>query len=617
MNVFLVLCCSDEHDRGHGPDRLAQPRRRIFDQSPLKKLEDHYRREDPEGFSRSHPRHCDDVRPQPQHRDDSFDDFEDVWRGKRPRTSYSDEVRRQSPDSPSKSRGKLQPVANSLSICLQSSISDSEVSVYSEAPGEKFRDLISAIANFSGLSALPALVFGTSRVVRLPSEKAIDRQQSLTLSTSKVFGLMMDAWFNEFKRKDHSREGLRAQPFHSIFKSRENRPSLLLFRSADTLLPMEVASNPSLAYPWIVQPTRRFEIKECDLWHFETQVRTSLRVLNFADGSLQALQAPALPENDRKAIQEQLPMVVRTLVQVQTALLCQLIQLRRDRYLSLLRNVEPEMVQRLRHAPMGPVNELFPSDLLKEIHEFNRDHWHNSAILHVAGLASNQRVPTPAAKPQSSYAARNQKKTTDGSSKGHRFAVHPTNLSLVDAPTPSSSSPSPPSVVPPSSPVALGVPDNFKSELLRLEIMRSDQDSLPVGGRLRFFWLCWREIGASKRICRWFRKGYALPFVPGGFEAASAWLSQASPKFLIPNYSADPEKLTVLSEMLQDLLAKQAIVELPADEWAFFNRVFLVPKRTGGFRLILDVSKLNEYLRVASFSMDTVQVIRGAVEPGM
>ena len=45
--------------------------------------------------------------------------------------------------------------------------------------------------------------------------------------------------------------------------------------------------------------------------------------------------------------------------------------------------------------------------------------------------------------------------------------------------------------------------------------------------------------------------------------------------------------------------------------------MFLVPKRTGGYRLILDVSKLNEYLQVSTFSMDTVQVIRGAVEPGM
>ena len=45
--------------------------------------------------------------------------------------------------------------------------------------------------------------------------------------------------------------------------------------------------------------------------------------------------------------------------------------------------------------------------------------------------------------------------------------------------------------------------------------------------------------------------------------------------------------------------------------------VFLIAKKTGGFRLILDMSKLNDFLVVKSFSIDTVQVIRGAVEPGI
>jgi hypothetical protein len=69
--------------------------------------------------------------------------------------------------------------------------------------------------------------------------------------------------------------------------------------------------------------------------------------------------------------------------------------------------------------------------------------------------------------------------------------------------------------------------------------------------------------------------------------------------------------------MLQDLLEKNAICRLPQGTLAFFNRVFLIPKRTGGFRLILDVSKLNEFLRVKSFTMDTVQAIRLSVEQNM
>ena len=69
--------------------------------------------------------------------------------------------------------------------------------------------------------------------------------------------------------------------------------------------------------------------------------------------------------------------------------------------------------------------------------------------------------------------------------------------------------------------------------------------------------------------------------------------------------------------MIDELLLKRAIEPLPSGSRAFFNRVFLVPKRTGGFRLILDVSKLNEFLRVKKFSMDTVQKIRAAIEGEM
>ena len=275
------------------------------------------------------------------------------------------------------------------------------------------------------------------------------------------------------------------------------------------------------------------------------------------------------------------------------------------------------MVQRLRHAPVGQANELFPSALLKEVHEFNRDHWHNSAILHVAGLAANPKGSAPAAKPQPSHASRNAKKAADGSNKFVRFDDLPPSPPLVPAPVPSTCSPLPPSVFPLEDPAAGNLPAGFYDELKRLEGLRALQDALPVGGRLRFFWRLWRELGASKRICRWFRKGYTLPFQPDGFEAASRWLSQSSPRFLMPDYAHEPEKKAALLLMIDDLLDKQAIVPLPTDSWAFFNRVFLIPKKTGGFRLILDVSKLNDYLAVKSFSMDTVQVIRGAVEPGM
>ena len=116
---------------------------------------------------------------------------------------------------------------------------------------------------------------------------------------------------------------------------------------------------------------------------------------------------------------------------------------------------------------------------------------------------------------------------------------------------------------------------------------------------------------------RWFAKGYPLPFAPGLRQEADSWLRQDCPEYLVQSYPNSPLKQNALSQMVDDLLSKQAIEPVPSQVPVFFNRVFLVDKRTGGFRLILDVSKLNQYLVVKPFSMDTAQVIRASVRPGM
>ena len=499
--------------------------------------------------------------------------------------------------------------------CLQDSFSGTEISVFSDGPGDKFRDLIANIAKYSEVKALPALVFHTSRVVRLPSEKASDEQQALTLSTSDALVRMLDAWLHEFARKDHCRDGPRAVALHSIFKSRENRPSVRLFKSADSFIPMDAAKNPSLSFPWIVHPTKRFELKEGDMLHFETQIRTTLRALNFCEASLQAVQHPQIAPEEKEAIEARLPLAMRSMALLQTAMLGQILQLRRDRYLALMRGIELDELRRLRHAKMSPNNELFDADLLREINEFARATWHNSAMLHVAGMASTPRRPAAQSGSQQANASKNKGKK-DGGGQWQRL-VPPVK------PPDSSSSPVLPSVLPStpppvSPPVASSpLPEDFPRQLLLLQRQREMQDVLPVGGRLLHFWQPWRAIGASRKVVRWFREGYRLPFQEGGRNLAAQWFSLASPPHLMPNYSGDPIKQAALLEMIEDLLVKRAVIPLPVDTFAFFNRVFLVPKKTGGFRLILDVSRLNAFLVVKSFSMDTVQVIRAAVEPGM
>ena len=141
--------------------------------------------------------------------------------------------------------------------------------------------------------------------------------------------------------------------------------------------------------------------------------------------------------------------------------------------------------------------------------------------------------------------------------------------------------------------------------------------NLPVGGRLRHFWEQWKAMGAPKQIVQWLRYGYTLPFRKNerGLPVTPP-LRTVPPPELVTNYR-DPGKQASLLSMIDELLEKQAIREIPHTEPVHFSRVFLVPKKNGKLRLVIDLSLLNPWLNCPSFKLDHAQVIREALVPGM
>jgi hypothetical protein len=47
----------------------------------------------------------------------------------------------------------------------------------------------------------------------------------------------------------------------------------------------------------------------------------------------------------------------------------------------------------------------------------------------------------------------------------------------------------------------------------------------------------------------------------------------------------------------------------------FYSHVFLVPKKSGEWRLIIDLSRLNRFLRVPRFKMETTRSVATAIQP--
>ena len=132
--------------------------------------------------------------------------------------------------------------------------------------------------------------------------------------------------------------------------------------------------------------------------------------------------------------------------------------------------------------------------------------------------------------------------------------------------------------------------------------------NLPVGARLQNFWKIWLELGAGPKVVQILKEGYTLPFRirPNLTRSPS-----------VVSCYVNPHRNSYLLEALHQLIAKNA-VELVRHQTSlgFFNRLFLVPKPNNKWRPILDLSKLNPFLKTRKFKMETPETIRTSLQQG-
>ena len=132
--------------------------------------------------------------------------------------------------------------------------------------------------------------------------------------------------------------------------------------------------------------------------------------------------------------------------------------------------------------------------------------------------------------------------------------------------------------------------------------------NLPVGARVQKFWETWLDLGAGPKVVQILKEGYTLPF---RFRPRLT----RSPKVI--SCYVNPHRNSYLLEALHQLIAKNA-VELVRNQTSlgFFNRQFLVPKPNNKWRPILDLSKLNLFLKAEKFKMETPETIRTSLQQG-
>ena len=133
-------------------------------------------------------------------------------------------------------------------------------------------------------------------------------------------------------------------------------------------------------------------------------------------------------------------------------------------------------------------------------------------------------------------------------------------------------------------------------------------NSPPVGGRLRSFSRDWQVNNCSSNLLNIITNDYVLPFLSKP--------NLVRFPLIISEYKALP-KDQALADCIQSLLSKNAIERVEnVKSLGFYSRLFLVPKPHQRWRPVIDLSRLNTFLHVEKFKMETPESIRTSLIPG-
>ena len=132
---------------------------------------------------------------------------------------------------------------------------------------------------------------------------------------------------------------------------------------------------------------------------------------------------------------------------------------------------------------------------------------------------------------------------------------------------------------------------------------------MRVGGCLSSHWRRWKEIGAETWVVTVLRDGYRVPFKDSPPPLARTPVS-------FPTYRAGSPRAQALRQEVEAMLAKGAL-EIARDPGpGFYSRLFLVEKATGGWRPVIDLSYLNDFVQLTPFKMETVASVLLSVREG-
>ena len=125
------------------------------------------------------------------------------------------------------------------------------------------------------------------------------------------------------------------------------------------------------------------------------------------------------------------------------------------------------------------------------------------------------------------------------------------------------------------------------------------QSSQTFAGRISLFKLNWKALTQETWVIQTVTEGYQIPLI--------STPNQHSPPFS-PHLS--PEDTAIMEEEIQSLLQKQAISQIPTAIEGFYSNMFIVPKKDGGQRPVINLKQLNRYVKSEHFKMEGLHTVK-------
>src|SRR5690554_2266736 len=81
-----------------------------------------------------------------------------------------------------------------------------------------------------------------------------------------------------------------------------------------------------------------------------------------------------------------------------------------------------------------------------------------------------------------------------------------------------------------------------------------------------------------------------------------------------PTRHFSQKEKTLIQEEINSLMKKKAIEEVPPDKKEIFSNMFLVPKKNGSKRPVLNLRPLNAYVVPQRFKMESLQIVKQIIQ---